>query len=135
MYHDGDSNDAPTSYIPTGKPKKPIIVCGDFNVAATALDLKNPKANEGSAGYTTQEREKFQKLLEAGFTDTFRHLHPDEQKYSWWSYRFKARERNTGWRIDYFLTYGIDPDRIKQAEILTDVYGSDHCPILLEVDI
>lgn len=104
-------------------------------MAATAFDLKNPKANEGSAGFTPQEREKFQQLLDAGFIDTYRHLHPDKQEFSWWSYRFKARERNAGWRIDYFLVYGIDPERIRDARILTDVYGSDHCPIYLDIDI
>lgn len=104
-------------------------------MAATPMDLKNPKANDGSAGYTPQEREKFRKLLDSGFIDTYRYMHPDKQEYSWWSYRFKARERNAGWRIDYFLVYGIEPERIRSAEILTDVYGSDHCPILLDIDI
>ena len=98
------------------------------------MDLANPKANEGNAGYSPQEREQFAKLLEMGCIDTFRHLHPDQQEYSWWSYRFKARERNIGWRIDYFLTYGLDPEQIKEAEILTEIQGSDHCPILLEID-
>ena len=134
MYDYGDIKEAHPSSTSTAKPKKPIIICGDLNVAATPMDLANPKANEGNAGYSLQERESFQKLLELGCIDTFRHLHPDKQEYSWWSYRFKARERNIGWRIDYFLTYGLDPERIKTAEILTDVQGSDHCPILLEVD-
>lgn len=99
------------------------------------IDLANPKSNENSAGYTPQEREKFRQLLEAGFIDTFRYLHPDEKKYSWWSYMFKARERNVGWRIDYFLIYGLEPERIKEADILTDIHGSDHCPVLLDLDL
>lgn len=135
MYDCGDIKEAHQSSISTGKPQKPIIICGDFNVAAMPIDLANPKANEGNAGYSPQEREGFRKLLEMGCIDTFRHLHPDKQEYSWWSYRFKARERNIGWRIDYFLTYGLEPERIKRAEILTEVQGSDHCPILLEIDI
>lgn len=134
MYDCGDIKEAHQSSKSTGKPKKPIIICGDFNVAATPMDLANPKANEGNAGYSPQEREQFAKLLEMGCIDTFRHLHPDQQEYSWWSYRFKARERNIGWRIDYFLTYGLDPEQIKEAEILTEIQGSDHCPILLEID-
>ena len=131
----GDLNDAHPSSKPTRKEKKPIIICGDLNVAAMPIDLKNPKANEGNAGFSPQERDKFQKLLGDGFTDTFRYLHPDEQKFSWWSYRFKARERNAGWRIDYFLTKWLEPERIKKADILTDIYGSDHCPVLLELDL
>ena len=118
------------------KPKKnPIIICGDFNVAATELDLKNPKNNVKNAGFTPEEREKFKTLLDSGFTDSYRYLHPDTEKYSWWSYRFKARERNAGWRIDYFLTSDSIKDKIKDAEILTDVIGSDHCPIELDIDI
>lgn len=115
--------------------KKPIIICGDFNVAATELDLKNPKNNVKNAGFTPEEREKFKTLLDSGFTDSYRYLHPDTEKYSWWSYRFKARERNAGWRIDYFLTSDSIKDKIKDAEILTDVMGSDHCPIELDIDI
>lgn len=114
---------------------KPIIICGDLNVAATALDLKNPKTNVNNAGFTIQEREKFKHLLDSGFTDSFRSLHPDEEKYSWWSYRFKAREKNAGWRIDYFLVSDDAADKIVEADILTDVMGSDHCPVLLQIDI
>lgn len=136
MYDYGDIKEAHQSSISTEPPKKkPIIICGDLNVAAMPIDLANPKANEGNAGYSPQEREQFQKLLDAGCIDTFRHLHPDEKKYSWWSYRFGAREKNIGWRIDYFLTHGLDPDKIKTADILTDVHGSDHCPITLELDL
>ena len=135
MYDCGDIKEAHPSSTFTGKPQKPIIVCGDLNVAATPMDLANPKANEGNAGYSIEERESFAKLLDMGFIDTFRHMHPDEKKYSWWSYRFNSRERNIGWRLDYFLTHSLDPDRIKEAEILADITGSDHCPVLLDVDI
>ncbi len=132
----GDLKETPSSSTQTQKPKKkPIIICGDFNVAATELDLKNPKNNVKNAGFTPEEREKFQTLLDSGFTDSYRYLHPDTEKYSWWSYRYKARERNAGWRIDYFLTSDSIKDKIKDAEILTDVRGSDHCPIELDIDI
>ena len=132
----GDLKETPSSSTQTQKPKKkPIIICGDFNVAATELDLKNPKNNVKNAGFTPEEREKFQTLLDSGFTDSYRYLHPDTEKYSWWSYRFKARERNAGWRIDYFLRSDSIKDKIKDAEILTDVMGSDHCPIELDIDI
>lgn len=131
-----DSKESQPSLTQEAKPKKkPIIICGDFNVAATELDLKNPKNNVKNAGFTPEEREKFKTLLDAGFTDSYRYLHPDIEKYSWWSYRFKARERNAGWRIDYFLTSDSIKDKIKDAEILTDVMGSDHCPIELDIDI
>ena len=106
-----------------------------MNVAANPIDLKNPKANQNNAGYTPQEREAFQKLLAAGYVDTFRHLHPDEVKYSWWSYRFNARAKDIGWRLDYFLLSDFAKDKIIDAEILTDVMGSDHCPVLLDIDI
>ena len=112
---------------------KPVIYCGDLNVAHNEIDLKNPKANIGNAGFSYEERGKFGELLGAGFVDSFRYLYPDTVKYSWWSYRFRARENNVGWRIDYFLV----SDRIKQditsAEILTDIMGSDHCPVMLEI--
>ena len=134
LYHGGDVKEAHQSYKPTVK-KKPIIVCGDLNVAATALDIKNPQANQKSAGYTIQEREKFQTLLDSGFVDTYRYMHPEKVEYSWWSYRFKARERNAGWRIDYFLLSDIAKDKIINAKIHTDVMGSDHCPVSLEIDI
>lgn len=106
-----------------------------MNVAANPIDIKNPKANEKNAGYTIQEREKFKSLLDAGFVDTFRELYPDKVEYSWWSYRFKARERNAGWRLDYFLMSRFAKDKIIDSKILTDVYGSDHCPVSLEIDI
>ena len=134
IYHGGDVNEAQPSYIPPRK-RKPIIICGDLNVAANPIDIKNPKANEKNAGYTIQEREAFQTLLDSGFVDTYRYLHPDKVEYSWWSYRFKARERNAGWRIDYFLMSEFAKSRIKDAKIHTEVMGSDHCPVSLEIDI
>lgn len=116
--------------------KKPVIICGDLNVAHQEIDLKNPKTNRKNAGFTDEERGKFTQLLEAGFTDSFRHLYPDlEGVYSWWSYRFKAREKNAGWRIDYFVVSDRLKDRIKEASIHTDIFGSDHCPVSLELDI
>ena len=116
--------------------KKPVIVCGDMNVAHKEIDLKNPGPNRGSAGFTDEEREKFTKLLEAGFTDTFRYLHPDlVGAYSWWSYRFKARQNNAGWRIDYFLVSDRIKDKIVTASILPEVMGSDHCPVMLEIEL
>lgn len=115
---------------------KPVIICGDMNVAHEPIDLKNPKSNEGNAGYSEQERNKMTELLDAGFTDSFRYLHPDlEGVYSWWSYRFRAREHNAGWRIDYFLVSDRIKDRINDAKILTDVMGSDHCPVELDIDL
>ena len=134
MYHGGDIKETHPSYTPTSK-SKPIIICGDFNVAANPIDIKNPKANQNNAGYTIQEREAFRRLLESGYTDTYRYLNPDKVEYSWWSYRFKARERNAGWRLDYFLTSEAIKDRIIDARIHTDVMGSDHCPVSLEIDI
>ena len=116
--------------------KKPVIVCGDMNVAHKEIDLKNPGPNRGSAGFTDEEREKFTKLLDAGFTDTFRHLHPDlTGAYSWWSYRFKARQNNAGWRIDYFPVSDRIKDKIVTASILPEVMGSDHCPVMLEMEL
>ena len=116
--------------------KKPVILCGDLNVARTPIDLKNPKANEGAAGYSQQERAKLEELLASGFTDSFRYLYPDlEGAYSWWSYRFKARERNAGWRIDYFLVSTRAADRIRAAAIHSDIFGSDHCPVSLDIDL
>ena len=114
--------------------KKPVIICGDLNVAHQEIDIKNPAANKNNAGFTQEERDKMTQLLEAGFTDTFRHLYPDRRDaYSWWSYMSNARERNIGWRIDYFLvSRGIDP-LIKDAEILPEVQGSDHCPVVLKI--
>ena len=116
--------------------KKPVIVCGDLNVAHQEIDLKNPASNRGSAGFSDEERESFGKLLEAGFTDTFRHLHPDVTgAYSWWSYRFNARKNNAGWRIDYFVVSNRIADRIQAAPIYADVMGSDHCPVGLEIEL
>lgn len=113
---------------------KPVIVCGDMNVAHNEIDLKNPKTNRKNAGFTDEEREKFTKLLDSGFTDTFRYFYPDkEEAYSWWSYRFKAREKNTGWRIDYFVVSNRLTDKIKSAGIHTEIYGSDHCPVELRL--
>ena len=134
MYDDGDSNEAQPSYIPPRK-RKPIIICGDLNVAANPIDIKNPKSNEKNAGYTIQEREAFKTLLDSGFVDTYRYMHPDKVEYSWWSYRFKARERNAGWRIDYFLMSEFAKSRIIDAKIHTEVMGSDHCPVSLEIEI
>lgn len=115
---------------------KPVLVCGDLNVAHKEIDLKNPKTNRMNAGFTDQEREKFQKLLDAGFIDTFRHFYPDQTNiYSWWSYRFKAREKNAGWRIDYFLASASLSDKLKGAKIHTEIFGSDHCPVEVTVEI
>ena len=109
--------------------KKPVIVCGDMNVAHQEIDLKNPKTNRKNAGFTDEEREKMTQLLSNGFIDTFRTLYPEQVTYSWWSYRFRAREKNTGWRIDYFLISERLKDRLKDAKIHTEIMGSDHCPI------
>ena len=116
--------------------KKPVIVCGDLNVAHQEIDLKNPASNRGNAGFSDEERESFRKLLDAGFTDTFRHLYPDVSGiYSWWSYRFNARKNNAGWRIDYFLVSDRLAQNITAASIHTDVMGSDHCPVGLELNL
>ncbi len=120
-------------YLSALDKKKPVIYCGDLNVARTEIDLKNAKANIGNAGFSYEERGKIEELLAAGFTDSFRHLHPDEIKYSWWSYRFRARENNAGWRIDYFLVSDRIKDDVTFADILTDIMGSDHCPVVLEI--
>ena len=115
---------------------KPVILCGDLNVAHEPIDLKNPKTNEQNAGFTPQERACMTRLLESGFTDTFRLLHPDEAgRYSWWSYMFHARENNAGWRIDYFLVSNRLTNRVRSADICSEVMGSDHCPIVLELDL
>ena len=114
--------------------QKPVILCGDLNVAHQEIDLKNPASNHGSAGFSDEEREAFTKLLEAGFTDTFRHLYPTlTEAYTWWSYMFKSRERNTGWRIDYFVVSNRLQQEIKNAVIHADIMGSDHCPVELEI--
>ena len=114
---------------------KPVVVCGDLNVAHEEIDLKNPKTNRRNAGFTDEEREKFGILLGAGFTDTFRHLHPDQVTYSWWSYRFRAREKNAGWRIDYFLISNRLQKHLDAADIHTDIMGSDHCPVELRMNM
>ena len=114
---------------------KPVIVCGDMNVAHQEIDLKNPKSNRRNAGFTDEERQKFSQLLASGFTDTFRLLHPEQVTYSWWSYRFKAREKNAGWRIDYFVTSQRLDNHVKEAGIHNEIYGSDHCPVELVLDI
>ena len=114
---------------------KPVVYCGDLNVAHEEIDLKNPKSNRGNAGFSDEERSKMTDLLGAGFTDTYRHLHPDTPGvYSWWSYRFNARANNAGWRIDYFIVSNRLETKIKEAAILTDVYGSDHCPVSLVLE-
>ena len=113
--------------------KKPVIICGDLNLAHEEIDIKNPKTNRRNAGFTDEEREKMTVLLNDGFTDSFRYLHPDEITYSWWSYRFKAREKNAGWRIDYFLVSDRIKEQITEAKIHTEIMGSDHCPV--EVDL
>lgn len=121
-------------YLLTLDKKKPVVLCGDLNVAHKEIDLKNPKTNRRNAGFTDEEREKMTALLEAGFTDSFRYLYPDKTDiYSWWSYRFKAREKNAGWRIDYFLVSDRIKEKIKEAEIHCDILGSDHCPVSVEI--
>lgn len=123
-------DDAFRAYVATLDKQKPVIMCGDMNVAHQEIDLKNPKANHTNAGFTDEERAQFTALLDAGFTDTFRYLHPDEKDiYSWWSYRFHAREKNTGWRIDYFVCSNRLQQQIASASIHTDILGSDHCPV------
>lgn len=126
--------DAFLAYLKGLEKTKPVIVCGDMNVAHKEIDLKNPKTNRRNAGFTDEEREKFSMLLESGFVDTFRYFYPEQEGiYSWWSYRFKAREKNAGWRIDYFLVSECLKDKLQDAKILTDIMGSDHCPV--EVDL
>ena len=124
--------------VPSGEKTspKPVVICGDLNVAHNDIDLKNPEPNRGASGFSDEERGKFGELLDAGFVDTFRCLHPDlEGAYSWWSYRFNARNTNAGWRIDYFLVSKSLVDKIESASIYSEVYGSDHCPVGLEVEI
>lgn len=124
------------AYLKNLEKNKPVIVCGDLNVAHKEIDLKNPKTNRKNAGFTDEERAKFTALTEAGLTDTFRYFYPElEGAYSWWSYRFHAREKNAGWRIDYFLTSNMLNDTLKDAVIYKDVFGSDHCPVGLMLEI
>ena len=126
--------DAFLAYLDGLKAKKPVIICGDLNVAHQEIDLKNPKTNRKSAGFTDEEREKFSTVLSHGYIDTFRYFYPGkEQVYSWWSYRFRAREKNAGWRIDYFLVSDDLKEKLTDAKIHTDILGSDHCPVELEI--
>ena len=127
--------DAFRAYLLELDAKKPVILCGDLNVAHTEIDIKNAKTNRMSAGFTDQERAKMTELLAAGFADSFRVVHPDEVKYSWWSYRFHAREKNAGWRIDYFLVSDRIADKITATPIYSDIQGSDHCPVGLEIEL
>lgn len=121
------------AYLAKLDANKPVVVCGDMNVAHQEIDLKNPKTNRRNAGFTDEEREKMTNLLANGFIDTFRYLYPEQVTYSWWSYRFKAREKNTGWRIDYFLISERLKDHLTDAQIHTDIFGSDHCPVELDL--
>lgn len=131
MYLGGYLNESPSRYK-----SKPIIICGDLNVAASEIDLKNPKPNIGKPGFSHEEREKFQQLLDAGFTDSFRYLYPDRtDAYTWWSYRARARETNTGWRIDYFLVSDNIKHEIIDSKIHSEIMGSDHCPIELDINL
>ena len=129
-----DWEDAFHSYLKNLEKTKPVIFCGDLNVAHKEIDLKNPKTNRRNAGFTDEERGKMTDLLEDGFIDTFRYFYPEEIVYSWWSYRFRAREKNTGWRIDYFICSEALRDRLKDAKIHTGVMGSDHCPVELDIE-
>jgi exodeoxyribonuclease-3 len=122
------------SYLKQLDAKKPVVVCGDMNVAHEEIDIKNPKTNRHNAGFTDEEREKMTGLLSNGFTDTFRFLYPDKVTYSWWSYRFHAREKNAGWRIDYFLISDKLKEKLKDAKIHTEILGSDHCPVELDLE-
>ena len=124
------------AYLKKLDKKKPVILCGDLNVAHKEIDLKNPKTNRKNAGFTDEEREKMTELLDNGFVDTFRYLYPDKENcYTWWSYMMKAREKNVGWRIDYFIVSDRIKEEIKDAKILSEVYGSDHCPVELDINI
>ncbi len=129
-------DDAFRAYLLELDKKKPVVVCGDMNVAHEEIDLKNPKTNRRNAGFTDEEREKFSTLLKAGFTDTFRHFFPTQEgAYSWWSYRFHAREKNAGWRIDYFLVSDRLKEKLTAASIHNEVFGSDHCPVEVDIDL
>ena len=131
-----DWEDAFLAYVDGLKEKKPVIFCGDLNVAHKEIDLKNPKTNRKNAGFTDEEREKFSVILSHGYIDTFRYFYPEqEQIYSWWSYRFKAREKNAGWRIDYFIVSEDLKDKLVDAKIHTEVMGSDHCPVELDINL
>lgn len=131
-----DFEDKMRDYLSSLAGSKPVVYCGDLNVAHNEIDLKNPKTNVGNPGFSNEERAKFTELLGAGFTDTFRHLYPDvTDVYSWWSYRFRARENNAGWRIDYFVVSEDLNDKIAEAKIHTEIFGSDHCPVELDLDL
>ena len=127
--------DALREYMQKLDNKKPVIYCGDLNVAHQEIDLKNPKTNHHNAGFTDEERNKFTELLDAGFTDSFRYLYPEKIEYSWWSYMFHAREKNVGWRIDYFVVSDRLASKLKESTIYTDIMGSDHCPVGIEIEI
>ena len=127
--------DAFLSYLKGLEQEKPVIFCGDLNVAATEMDIKNAKANEKNAGFTKEEREKFAVIKEKGFVDSFRMLYPDTVTYSWWSYRFQARQRNAGWRLDYFMVSESLKDAVADAKIHTEILGSDHCPVELDLEV
>ena len=127
--------DALRNYMMELDKVKPVIYCGDLNVAHEEIDLKNPKTNHFSAGFTDEERGKFTELLNSGFSDTFRSIYPDKVEYSWWSYMFQARQKNIGWRIDYFVVSNRIMDKVKEAKIHTEIMGSDHCPVSIEIDI
>ncbi|MDD7341209.1 MAG: exodeoxyribonuclease III [Candidatus Faecousia sp.] len=128
--------DAFRTYLVGLDQEKPVLICGDLNVAHNEIDLKNPASNRGNSGFSDQEREAFGQLISAGFTDSFRHLYPEQTgAYSWWSYRFHAREKNAGWRIDYFLVSDRVKDQIQEASIHPEIFGSDHCPVELDIDL
>ena len=127
--------DALRGYLQELDQKKPVIYCGDLNVAHEEIDLKNPKSNRGNAGFSDQERDKMTRLLASGFTDVFRALYPQAAEYSWWSYRFNARKNNAGWRIDYFLVSHRLMEKVRDCRIRGDIFGSDHCPVELEIDL
>ena len=123
-------------YLKSLEESKPVIFCGDLNVAHREIDLKNPKTNRKNAGFTDEEREKFTQVVSSGFLDSYRHFYPDQEGiYSWWSYRFKAREKNAGWRIDYFCVSESLKDKLQDAKIHTEIFGSDHCPVELDIDL
>ena len=130
-----DWEDAFREYLKKLDEKKPVVVCGDMNVAHQEMDLKNPKTNRKNAGFTDEERERFSQLLAAGFTDSYRYMYPEKIEYSWWSYRFNARKNNAGWRIDYFLVSDRVKEQIQEAKIHTQVLGSDHCPVELDIKL
>ncbi|MBR5991297.1 MAG: exodeoxyribonuclease III [Clostridia bacterium] len=130
-----DWEDKVRSYVGELSKKKPVIICGDLNVAHEEIDLKNPKSNIGNAGFSYEERGKFTELLDSGFVDSYRYLYPEKIEYSWWSYRFNARANNAGWRIDYFVVSENAKNKIVDAKIHTEIFGSDHCPVELDIDL